>query len=881
MRWLPRLWQKPLAEKKLDSELQFHIEQQIAENVAAGMSAEEARRHAKLEFGGMELYKEECRDARLETQIHSFFYDLRYAWRNLRKDVRFFVLSVCALALGIGSSTIIFSIVYNGMLHPFPYRASDRLVAVGFDQGNDPRKRQVMFQLDEIDAFKKENHTLEDVVAYSNWFAVYTNSSAAQNLHGARVSGNLTEFFGVAPLLGRGIEPYDEAPNAPQVAVLGFTAWKKYFQSDPAIIGRTILLYGKSFTVVGVMPKRFTVDGGDFWAPITAASRVNHDRNHIDDEPQYFFVSAILKRGVSHAAADADLQVIAEHLATVYPDRYAKNFSMRVQLLNDAVVADFRSILILLSVAVGMLMLISCSNVANLLLARATSREKEMALRASIGASRARLVRQLLAESFLLAVISCLAGCFLAYAGLRFVVPQLPGRIPGEADISMNFAALGFALTVSVLAVFLCGLSPALHAVGGDYRAKLSGTGPGSVNIYRHGKLRSGLVVAEIALAMVLLVCSGLIMRSFHALTHVNLGFDPSKVMSASLHFPKGRYETTTEKNLYLHRVLESISTVPGVEASSIALGAPPLDGNGTSLQIPGKQLPDRTFIMFDLCNETIFKILDFRLMQGRALNSSDIAKANRVAVVNQAFVKQYFENENPIGQIFQLPDLDELPETPHHASFEIVGVIADIQNRGFGDPPFPQAYLPYSLVGFGDRALLVRTSVDPNSVLKNVRQRIIEIDRDVAFSDAAGLNGMLSQALFVAPQFALFTISSFALIGLILVVIGVFGLMAYTVSLQKHEIGIRMALGAEPGNILRMVLGKGMRLLGLGIGAGIFIAYCIAWLLRHQFWQFSPADPFTYISVACLLIAVGLGSCWLPARRATRIDPMNALRYE
>jgi len=881
MRWLRRIWQKPLMEKKLDSELLFHVEQRIAENIAKGMSPEEANREAKIEFGGIELFKERCRDERPETHIHSFFYDLRFAWRNLRKDARFFFLAVFALALGVGSSTVIFSVVYNGMLHPFPYRAANRLVALGFAEKGDPQKRQVMFKLDDIDAMRGGNHTLDDLVAYANWFAVYNSSGAAENLHGCRVSGNFGGFFGVPPLLGRGVEPADEISGAPPVVVLSFIAWNRSFHADPNIVGQNILLDGSGFTVVGVMPKRFTVDGADFWAPIAPASRAKVNRSEITNEPEYFFATGILQPGVTRATADADLQVIARENARIHPDRYPSTFLFRTESLNDAVVADFRSILILLMAAVCMLMLISCSNVTNLLLARATAREKEMALRASIGASRGRLVRQLLTESLLLAAISGTAGCALAFAGLKLVVPQLPSRIPGEADISMSLTVLLFALGISTLAVFICGLSPALHASSGKYQGKLSGAGPGSGTQYRHSKLRSGLVIAEVALAMVLLVCSGLIMRSFHALTHVNLGFDPAKVMSASLHFPKGRYTTAVEKNQYFHRVLESVETVPGVATASIALGVPPLGGGGSLIKIPGKQLEEHAGAMMDLCNASIFKIFDLQLLEGRTLSADDVEGAKKVVVVNRAFVKKFFGGEDPVGRAMRIGAFDEVPEAPKNADLEIIGVVSDIQNRGIGDPPLPQMYVPYTLVGFGDRSLLIRTTVDPNSILKAVRERVVAVDREVVFADAAGLNGLLSQALFVAPQFAMFTITSFAIIGLTLVVIGIFGLMAYTTSLQRHEFGIRMALGAKPANILHMVLRKGIILVASGIAIGVLIAFHIAWILRHQFWQFSPADPLTYLSVGGILVTAGLASCWLPARRATRVDPMTALRYE
>jgi putative ABC transport system permease protein len=737
-----------------------------------------------------------------------------------------------------------------------------------------------MFSVAEIHAFQEKSHTFEEIAGWSNWWVLYSNGKGTERLHGCRVTPNAFEFFGVSPLLGRIITPEDAKPSAPAVAVIDYRLWRRLFHGDPNVVGTKITLDQNAVTIVGVMPRRFTADGGDLWSP-TRLGPEESLQERFDNEPRFFFASGIVKRGVSQEAAAADLDVIAKQLPPTITEFYPKQFAMGVHLLSDAVIGDFKAILYFLTAAVGMLLLISCSNVANLLLARSTAREREIALRASLGASRGRLARQLLTEALVLAAGACLSGCVFAYAGLKWMLTHLPPRVPGEADVSLNLPVLGFAIFVSLGTVFLCGLSPALHAVRGNYQSKLVGVGAVSTS-FRQGKFRSALVVAEIALSVVLLVCAGLTLRSFLALTHVQLGYDPDRVLAAMLSFPKGRYTTVPEKQAYFDEVLRRVSTVPGVVAAATSITIPTEYGAGSLLTIPGKVHTERWGTALDLCSEGIFRVLDFRLLKGRVLTPRDVAGGRRVAVVSETFARKYFPTEEPIGQSFKLNAFDRVPESPRDAYFEIVGIVSDTRTQGgLAEPQVPQVYLPFTVTGFDDRWLLIRTSVDPLSVINEVRERVWSVDREVAFASAEGLNAILGRAYFYAPQFALFAITAFATVGLLLVVIGVFGLMAYTVSLQKHEIGVRMALGAQPTSILGMVFAKGLRLISTGMLVGIAAALGVAYLLRHQFWKFSPADPLIYSAVCGILVIVGLLACWVPARRATRIDPMTALRYE
>jgi putative ABC transport system permease protein len=889
MRWVRRLWHRSSTERQLDSELRFHVEEQVAQYVEAGVSPAEARRRASLLFGGMERFKEECRDVRTENRVRAFFFDLHHAWRSLKRDLRFSLLAVLALSLGIGCSTIIFSVVYNGVLHPFPYQGSERLVALWVQDSSQPLadrgSHRVVFTLAEIRAFRQGNHSLEDVVGWGNWYVRYSKPEGTESFHGCRLTQNAFEFFGVPPLLGRLPTRADAEAGAPRVVALNYKLWQRLFHGDRAVIGTQMVLEGEPFTVVAVMPPRFTPDGADLWSLVTPEIEANDPyKDDFDEEPRYFFATGRLKPGFTAAAAGADLDPIAHRMAAANSRGYPKSFAMKPQLLNDAVLDDFKPVVYFLSGSVAMLLLISCGNVANLLLARATAREREMALRASIGATRGRLVRQLLTEALVLACAGCFAGCLLAWTGLRLI--RLPQRIPGEADIGLNGTVLLFALLASLAAVFLCGLSPALHAIRGNYAGKLAAVGIAPASL-RQSRIRSALIVGEVALSATLLVFAGLSIRSFRALTHVQFGFDPSHVLSAGLTFPKGRYETAAGKKAYFDRVLEDVARVPDVTAVATSVIVPLKHSWGSWLTLAGAANPSsadpdsRPGAMLDLCSEGIFRIFDVQLVKGRLLSADDVGVARRVAVVNEAFVREILGGQDPLARRFKLDAFDHFQEAAGDPYFEVVGVVTDVRNRGLEGPPLPQVYVPYTASGIGNRDLMIRTSVDPLSLLDTIRKRVWAVDRSVSIVDPEGMNSILTRIYFASPEFGVFAIAAFAGVGLLLVVIGVFGLMAYTVGLQNHEIGLRIALGAHRRSILKMVLGRGMRLTSAGVVIGSLVALSAAHGLRGRFFALSPSDPLTYLAVCALLTAVSLVACWIPARRATRVEPMATLRYE
>jgi len=865
----------------LDEELKFHIELKIVDYIATGMDPEEARSTALRAFGGVEKAREECRDMRGTNLIENCWQDLRYAVRTLFKDRRFALLAIFALSLGIGASTVVFSVVYDGLLNPYPYKDANGISIFQIhDVERAGNRGRGAFSFPEFLDYREQNHVFMDMVGTAYTDVLYASNGGVQQLQGAYVTTNTFPFLGVKPLLGRWITDGDGKPGAPPVFVMSFSFWKEQFNGDPKVLGTTLTLNGESRTLVGIMPPRFRYFGAPVYFPLSLSRNAAEARDEYN-RPRYLVGEERCKPGVTLQAAAADIDVIARRLAKVYPNDYPKRFTIWTDSLASDVVGDSKHILYVLLAAVGMLLLIACSNVANLLLARATVREKEIAVRASLGASRGRLVRQLLVESFVLAVAGGVFGCLFAYGGIQMIAAVIPAMLPGEAVIELNRVVLMFAVGVTVLTTLGCGLAPAIHSMRANLNKRLTGSGKGASGGFRHGKLRAGLVIVEVALSIVLLAGAGLMTRTLYALTHVDLGFDPSNVMAAQITFPKGSYTTVQERKAFFQQALARITALPGVVAAAETISLPPYNAGRSEVTVPGKTHSEAWNTMFDTCSEDYFRTLRIPLLRGRLLSENDVNSGRFVAVVNQTFVRNYFTNDDPIGQRFKFNVFDQIAQTPHDAYFEIVGVVSDIKNQGLQDPPLPQAYIPYTVSAYGNRAILVRTAVDPLSLLKSVRTEIWAVDRNVAFSEDGTLTAFLQRNSYAQPEFGLVSLGAFAGIGLLLTAIGVFSVMAYAVSLQTHEIGIRMALGAQRGDILRMVLNKGLGLVIAGILIGLVTSFAATRLLSSELWGVSASDPWTFSAVVAVVVAVGAAACLLPAQRAARVDPLIALRYE
>jgi len=881
MGWLRRLFHKRLTEKRLDAELRFHLEQRIRDFVASGVPLEEARRRANLAFGGLEQVKQDCRDARVENHIEDLLRDFRYAFRSLAKDRRFALIAVFALALGIGATTVMFSVLYNVIFDPFPYRDFQHSVVIDMHDLSDDIWRY-HYTIPEFVAIREQNHVFEDMVGNYQLDVLYRDGKGTRRFLGGYVTTNGFAFLGVPTLLGRFFSSGDGKPGTPFVFMMSYRLWQTEFNGDPKILGTTFFLNGKPRTLIGIMPQRFNGYGSSLWFPLDLSPGAEGTVFPVKDT-EVIWPLARLKKGVSLPAAAADVDAILHRLAEANPgELYPKGFKIVTRTLLDFVVGDFKKTLYALLAAVSMLLLIACGNVGNLLLARATVREREIAVRASMGASRGRLIRQLLVESFVLAAAACFAGCLLAYFGLKGVVAIIPrGPIPEETVIGLNPIVLVFALGVAVLVTLVCGLAPALHAVRGRLHPAMAGSGKSTGGV-RHGKLRAALVIAEIALSIALLTGAGLMMRSFFALTHVDMGFNPAQMLYARVARAEDQhYDAAAKKAQFFKQVLQRVQALPGVLSATISLGFPPLGGAGGEITVSGKPPSQHWHSMVELCGETYLQTLGLRLLRGRFLSEADVDSMRHVAVVNQAFARAYFGSEDPLGQRIKFNVFDELPETPRDAYFEIVGVVTDFRNRGLLEPPSPEAFLPHSITGFGERNIFATTAADPKSLLASVQREIWAVDSNAAMVQSGSIKDLLTEVAYIQPQFGLITISAFAGIGLVLVLVGIFSVMAYAVALRTHEIGVRMALGAQHGDVLSMVLWQGLRLISFGIVIGVLASLGLTRLLAGQISGVSVSDPLTFCAVVIVFFAVGLMACLLPARRAARFDPLVALHYE
>jgi putative ABC transport system permease protein len=812
--------------------------------------------------------------------MFSFWQDVRYAGRNLRKNPSFALVAMITLALGIGATTAIFSVIENVLIEPFPYPDAQHFVSVQIHdtEQNGPGGRSGYSGPEYLD-YVAQNHVFDGVIANDGGDVLYSHGEGTDRFSAGYVTPGTFEFLGMPALVGRVMQPADYEPGAPPVFVLRYKTWVNSFNADPSILNKTFALNGTARTLIGVMPPRFGWGDSDLWIP--------EKPSRADTTPtlgfnRYWFLLGHLKPGVSEREAQADLSVLAQHLSAVYPKDYPKHFTIEVVSLTDLVVGKFRTTLFIVLVAVGLLLLIGCGNVANLLLARATTREKEFAIRAALGAGRWRLVRQLLVESLILAVGGAGLGALFAWGGLKSLVALMPQNfIPAEASIRLNSAVLLFTLGVSVATALAFGLVPALQTARRDLNDPLRDSGKGVSGGFRRGRLRDAVVVIEVALSLTLLVGAGLLMRSFVALREVHLGLQPDHVLVARLPLPKDRYKTADQIASFFRPLLLRLKAMPGIVDATETSTLPPYGGINSDIEIPGKTHPEKWTALYQLCSEGYFPVLKIQFLTGRAFTEAEVNGARKFAVINQTFAHKYLDGDNPIGQRVHLAQLETARDPVKDPWFEIIGVVADVKNDGLQEPVRPEVWVPYTVTGAFERGILVRTASEPLSMLNAVRQEIWATDRSVALTLTGTLEGYISQFSYAGPRFGFFLLGIFASIGLVLVTIGVYSVLAYTAARRTHEIGIRMALGAERGDVLKLVINMGLRLVILGVAIGLALSLAIAKFVATQLWGVSPYDPATLIAVPLLLLITGLVACWVPARRAARVDPLVALRYE
>jgi len=807
--------------------------------------------------------------------------DLRFGVRTVFKDRSFFVAAVLALALGIGSTTAIFSVIYNVLLNPFPYTDGQRLFAITIhdtsssmpsDGGFSGRQS---FSIPEFLDYQEQNHIFDRSIGVEEDSVVMGDSGTPELFDADAVTGNTFQFLGVAPLLGRTIQPSDAVPGAPPVFVLSYKKWRQRFGLDAGIVGKTFIMNGKPTMLIGIMPPRFAFWGGDIWMPASL------DRNEAGGNRRFLVLYGHLKSGLSAKAAEPDVQILASRLSKIYRQDYPKQFDVHLESLGHIAAGQVQNTLFTLLAAVGLLLLIACANVANLLLAKATARKQELVLRMTLGAGRFRVIRQLLVESLLLALVGAATGCLFAWAGLKGLVAMVPiYTFPDEASIELNAPVLLATLSMAIVTALIFGLAPALAASGGGLNEWLKAGGRGNSG-FRRGRLRNFLISGEVALALLLLSGAGLLMRSFLAERQVDIGIPTGQVLTTGLRLPPKQYKTTESQARFLRDLLPRLQNLPGVVSAAGALILPPSGGIPSEFDVAGFTHAERWKGDMVPCSWQFFETVRLRLLAGRLPTAADEDRKLKIAVINRSMAEKYFGRQDPLGHELDIEALRNAPEPVADPRFQIVGVVSDMKNDGVRRPAVPEAYVPYALAGYGGYVVYVRTFGNPAALSTALEGQVLTLDRNVVPQVTSTLESSLEVSTYARPRFGLMLFSVFAGIGLLLVSLGVYSVISYSVSQQAREIGIRMALGASASAVQSHVVTTGLRFICMGVGIGLLFVFLVGRALASQLFGVSWYDPLTLGGVVGVLVVVGLASSYVPSIRATRVDPAISLRYE
>jgi predicted permease len=869
------LLSREIQQDEFNDEVQEHLQMLTERFAAQGMSSENAARAARLQFGNTTLLKEDRRELQSLTGVEALWLDFRYAIRTISKSRAFAAVSIVTLALGIGAATAIFSVIDNVLLAPFPYRGADRMVfpRIQAAQQSDQQGRQG-YTANEVLELASSNHVFDGTTAAKEDLVLYKHAEGTDELYGAHLTPGTFEFFGMPALQGRVLQPGDYEPGAPPVFVLRYKTWKQRFNGDLSVLNKSFVLNGVARTLVGIMPLRFAWYDSDVYIPEKLTPAAGTDPTAV---PDWFFVGR-LKPGVSTGQAQADLQLIANHLAKVYPKDYPSQFTVQLKVLGDSVFNNFQTTLYTVLAAVGLLLLIACSNVANLMLARATTREKEIALRSALGAGRARIIRMVMIESLVLAIVGAAFGVLIAWGGLKVLVVSMPQYlIPAETVIELNAPVLAVTLGLAVLTPLMFGLAPALQLVRRDLNNSLRESSKGVSGGFQGRWLRDAVVVAEVALSLTLLVGAGLLTRSFVALRNLSLGLRTDHVLQTMLVLPTERYKTTEQVTVFFRTLLARVKALPGVVDAAQSSSLPPYGGNDIKLEVVGKTHIEDWHTLFQSVSEGYFRTLGVEMKQGRTFSEEEVTDARKLAVVNETFARQYLGNENPIGERVRLLNLDGVSDP----SFEIIGVVADVTNRGLQAPIEPELWVPHTIGGSQSRVLIVWSAQDTAGMMDLVRKQVWASDPGVAMAYSYTLEDFISDRMYAGPKFGFVVMSVFGSVGLILVTIGVYSVLAYATARRTHEIGIRMALGAKGADVLGLIVGMGLRLVAVGISIGIAISLVLGRFIGTELVGINAYDPATLASTALVLILTAALACWVPARRAWRVDPVSSLRCE
>jgi putative ABC transport system permease protein len=869
-------------ERDMDEELRFHIRMRTQDNIDRGLAPDEARRVAERRFGNLTLIKESCRESQGRLIVENLQQDIRFGARMLARNPLFTSVAVFTLALGIGANTAIFSVVDAVLLRPLPYDEPERIVVVWERFAFGTRPRNMVSPANFLD-WREQATSFEHMTAFREARMNLTGSGEPEEVAVQRATAEVFATLGVDTALGRAFSPEDGAPGAPPVAVLSHGFWQRRFGGDAGLIGKTVELDGNAFTVVGVLPPNFrwsvqVVSGAslagrsaDVWIPIT---------NRLDGLTQRgrnIGVVARLKPNVMPEQARAEMTEIAARLERQYPE-FNAGAGVAMYSLREQLTGDVRPALLVLLAAVVLVLLIACANVANLMMARAAARKREIAVRSALGAARLRIVRQMLTESVLLALLGGSLGLALAYGALEALVAVSPANLLTASDVGLDATMLGFTLAVSLATAVLFGLVPALEASRVNPQESLQAANKGAGGTPRNRRVRNVFVAAEVATALVLLVGAGLLVQSLLALRAVDPGFDSDDVLTVRVKLPAAKYPEDAQVVSFFNRAVDRVEALPGVRAVG-AVQYLPFAGPGASTDFtiegrpapaPGEPLLTDVLVVDD----GYFRAMRIDVVAGREFSAQEIVEARHVAVVNESLARRYFPGEDPIGKRVTV----QMAEDP--VPTEIVGVVKDTKFLALTEDAPPTVYVGHAELPYSLMTLVIRTQTEPLSLAPAVRREIYAIDEDQPVGDVRTLEAWLASSV-AQSRFNTLLLSVFAAVALLLAAVGIYGVMAYSVAQRTQEIGIRMALGARARDVLALVVRQGMTVTLVGIAVGLATAFLLARTISSLLYGVSVSDPLTYLAISTLLAGVALVANAVPAWRATRVDPNAALRSE
>jgi putative ABC transport system permease protein len=857
-------------ENDLDDEMRFHLEMEAAKHEARGLAPEAARQRARREFGQVDRFKDEVRDARGVTWMDDVRRDVRFALRSLRRSPGFTVVAILCLALGIGANAAIFSVLDAVLLRPLPYAEPDRLIRV-YEMRGDEGKTGSVSVPNYLD-WRAQNSGFQGLAAWREGNRNLEGEGGAERVRSVEVTPNLFAILGVPPLRGRAFVPGQDEPGKGQVAVIGEGLWRRRFGADPSLIGRSVQLDGQAYTVLGVMPAGFDFPPGpaihEVWTVYQPSPELLKMRG-----AHMLAVAGRLKPGVSLDQASAQLRAVAAGIEKLDPDQTGRSVLLRT--VKETVVGKTRPALLILLGAVLLVLLIACANVANLLLARAAVRRREVAVRLALGASRARLIRQFLVESLVLAFGGALLGALIAWGSLALLRPLAAGALPVAGGISLDARVFAFLLGVSVLSGVLFGLAPALQASREDVRDTLSDASAKSTSGGSQKRFRSALVVLEIALSLVLLIGAGLLLRGFLALSATPSGLSPEGVLTVHVAVPDGQLEGASTR--VFQPLLDKVRHLPGVRSAGLISMLPIQNAwtNG-SYQVEGRPAPkpgQEPNAEWRVASPQLFTALGIPILYGRDFTDRDGGKGSRLLIINEALARKEFPGENPVGRQIRIDK---------EAAHTIIGVVGSVRQAGLDQPPLPEIYFP--CVGaedfLGNAVLVVRTARAPESVTAEIRRTVAGVDRGLSLFDVETMDEVITRSL-ASRRLNLWLLGIFAGIALVLSAAGLYGVISYLVAQRTREIGVRIALGAQTRDVIVLVMGQGARLTAMGIALGLLGALALTRVLASLLYGVSAHDPLTFAAIAALLAAVALLATWLPAQRAARVDPISAIRSE